>query len=174
MHRKEVRPGRQPVYRSKLFPEYEHDSYKARGKLSEPTVCPQCNAVFHKGRWQWLPQPEGAASAICPACHRMQDRFPAGYVELKGDFVSQRRADIVNLVRHVEQKAKTEHPLQRIMDIVEEDGGLMVTTTDIHLAHGIGEALRHAYRGRLQSHYNPEEYLLRVHWERQSIPKRRT
>ena len=35
----------------------------------------------------------------------MQDHFPAGYVELKGDFVSQRREEVVNLVRHVEQKA---------------------------------------------------------------------
>lgn len=172
MHRKAVRPGRQPVYRSKLFQEYEHDAYKARGKLREPTVCPECKAVFHKGRWQWLPRPEGAHSEMCPACHRVRDHFPAGYVELKGDFVSQRREDVVNLVRHVEEKARAEHPLQRIMDIAEEDGGLMVTTTDIHLAHGIGEALRHAYRGELQSHYNTEEKLLRVHWERQSVPGR--
>ncbi len=173
MHRKAVRPGPQPVYRSKLFPEHVHDSYKARGKLQEPTVCPQCGAVFHKGRWQWLPRPEGADTATCPACHRIHDHFPAGYVRLEGNYVSQYRTELVNLVRHVEQKAKAEHPLQRIMDVVEErDGGLLVTTTDIHLAHGIGEALRHAHRGRLQSHYNPEENLLRVHWERQSAPKR--
>ena len=105
MHRKAVRPGPQPVYRSKLFQEYEHDSYKASGKLREPTVCPQCHAVFHKGRWQWLPHPDDAERVTCPACHRMQDHFPAGYVELKGDFVSQRREEVVNLVRHVEQKA---------------------------------------------------------------------
>ena len=166
MTAKTITPGRQRVYRSKLFREHEHDSYKARGKLREPTVCPRCGAVFHKGRWQWLPRPEGAHSEMCPACHRVQDRFPAGYVEIQGDFVSQRRDEVVNLVRHIEDKAKSEHPLQRIMDIVEQDRGLMVTTTDIHLAHGIGEALRHAYPGKLQSHYNPEEKLLRVHWAR--------
>jgi NMD protein affecting ribosome stability and mRNA decay len=173
MHTKAARPGPQPVYRSKLIQERVHDAYKARSKPQEPTVCPECGAVFHKGRWQWLPRPEGAESAMCPACHRIHDRFPAGHVRLEGDFVSQHRADIVNLVRHVEQKARAEHPLQRIMEIVEEDGGLWVRTTDIHLAHGIGEALRHAYRGRLQSHYNLEENLLRVHWARQSSPKRR-
>jgi hypothetical protein len=26
--------------------DYEHDGYKARGKLAEPTVCPGCNAVY--------------------------------------------------------------------------------------------------------------------------------
>ena len=29
---------------------YQHDGYKARGKLAEPTVCPGCNAVYHKGQ----------------------------------------------------------------------------------------------------------------------------
>jgi NMD protein affecting ribosome stability and mRNA decay len=172
MHRKATRPGRQPVYRSKLFQEKVHDSYKASGKLAEPSVCGECGAVFHKGRWQWLPRPQEAHETLCPACHRIHDHFPAGYVELQGDFVSRNRAEVVNLVRHLEEKAKAEHPLQRIMDLTEEGEGLMVTTTDIHLAHGIGEALRHAYRGRLQSHYNPEENLLRVHWERQSSKRR--
>jgi hypothetical protein len=39
-----------------------------------------------------------------------------------------------------------------------------VTTTDIHLARGMGEALHHAYQGELEYHYNPEQNLLRVIW----------
>jgi hypothetical protein len=69
-------------------------------------------------------------------------------------------------VHHTEQKAKAEHPLQRIMDIVDEDGMVVVTTTNRHLAHGIGEAVHHAYQGHLDSHYNPEDDLLRIHWKR--------
>ncbi|HZR45536.1 MAG TPA: hypothetical protein VFA47_02435 [Candidatus Manganitrophaceae bacterium] len=30
-----------------LQKEYLHDTYKSRGKRPEPTVCPQCRAVFH-------------------------------------------------------------------------------------------------------------------------------
>lgn len=161
-----AKPGAKPVYRNKLLQEHVHDSYKSRGKPHEPTFCPQCGAVFHKGRWQWLAKPEAAHSKMCPACHRIHDRFPAGYVKLEGEFVSQHRAELLNLVRHIEAKGKAEHPLQRIMDIVDEDGAELVTTTDIHLAHGIGEALRHAYQGHLDSHYNPDEKLLRVHWKR--------
>ena len=48
----------------------------------------------------------------------------------------------------------------------EQDDKLMITTTDIHLARGIGEALEHAYRGELAFHYNKAEYLLRVRWQR--------
>lgn len=72
----------------------------------------------------------------------------------------------MQLVRRIETKEKAEHPLQRIVDVVDEDGGVLVTTTDVHLAHGIGEALRHAYKGELDSHYNPDEKLLRVRWTR--------
>jgi len=50
-----------------------------------------------------------------------------------------------------------EHPLKRIMAVEEKDGAMLVTTTDIHLARGIGEALHHAYQGELQYHYNPEQ-----------------
>jgi hypothetical protein len=110
--------------------------------------------------------PEAAHEEMCPACHRIHDRFPAGYVKLAGDFLKAHRTDLVGLVRHVEQREKAEHPLQRVMDIVDDADGILVTTTDIHLAHGIGEALHHAYGGRLDSHYNPEENLLRVNWSR--------
>ena len=61
-------------------------------------------------------------------------------------------------------KEKASHPLQRIMDIEKTAHGTMITTTDIHLARGIGDALHHAYRGELEFHYNPEQNLLRVTW----------
>jgi len=166
MTQKSLQPGRQPVYRNQLFKEQVHDSYKSSGKLHEPTLCPQCGAVYHKGRWQWLPKPAGAHSEKCPACHRINDQFPAGYVRLEGAFLGDHRAEILKLVYHVEAREKAEHALQRIMDIVDESGGILVTTTDVHLAHGIGEAVHHAYQGDLESHYNPEEKLLRVRWQR--------
>lgn len=166
MKRKSIAPGRQPTYRSKLFQEYVHDSYKSSTKLPSPTVCPQCGALFADGRWQWRPQPETAHSEMCPACHRIQDHFPAGYVKLDGEFFARHRAEIIELIHNVEKKEKAEHPLQRIMDIADEDRGVLISTTDIHLAHGIGEALHHAYKGSLDSHYNQEEKLLRVSWSR--------
>ena len=166
MTKKSPAPGRDTTYRRRLLAEYQHDAYKSSAKLPSATRCPQCGAVYEEGRWTWLPHVDGAHSELCPACHRIHDRFPAGYVKLEGDFLREHRAEIVRLVRNLEANEKAEHPLQRVMDIADEDGGLLVTTTDVHLAHGIGEALRHAYKGTLQSHYNREEKLLRVHWIR--------
>jgi NMD protein affecting ribosome stability and mRNA decay len=162
--------GFRSVQRDKLprsaFQERVDDTYKTKGKLSEPTVCPQCGAVYHKGRWQWLPRPDQGHEQLCPACHRVHDERPAGYVTLAGEFLAQHRDEILHRVRNLGEKAKAEHALERIIAIVDHDGGVMVTTTDIHLARGIGDALEHAYQGELEFHYNESENLLRVHWKR--------
>jgi NMD protein affecting ribosome stability and mRNA decay len=158
--------GFQPVRRDRLVQETRHDAYKAKQKMAEPTVCPQCGAVFHEGRWQWLAKPAGAHEEMCPACHRIHDDFPAGYVTVGGAFFKDHREELLHLARNEETRAKAEHPLKRIIKIEDQDGGIQITTTDIHLARGIGEALHHAYQGELEYHYNEQENLLRVVWER--------
>lgn len=165
MSAKQIPPGFHQITRHDgLFQEQVHDAYKARGKLHEPSVCPQCGAVFRQGRWQWGEAPDGAHRETCPACHRLHDHFPAGFLTLSGAFFKSHKAEILHLVSNHEQRERAEHPLKRIMEVEDQDDSTLVTTTDIHLARGIGEALRHAYQGELEFHYNPEENLLRVHW----------
>jgi NMD protein affecting ribosome stability and mRNA decay len=152
--------------RDRLIQEHDHDTYKSKRKLPEPTVCPECKAVFHQGRWTWAPRPPDAHETLCPACHRVHDRYPAGYVTLSGGFLRDHSEELLGLVRHVEAREKAEHPLKRIMDIVEEHGGTVITTTDIHLARSIGDALVHAYEGKLDYRYAEESNILHVTWER--------
>jgi NMD protein affecting ribosome stability and mRNA decay len=160
-----ISPGYRRIERhDQLFQEQIHDPYQTSGKPDEPTVCPQCHAVYGGGRWHWGTVPADAHAAICPACHRIHDHFPAGFVTLEGEFFRTHHDEILHLIRHHEAHERTEHPLQRIMAIEEGADGAMVTTTDIHLARGIGEALHKAYKGALEYHYNPAEALLRVHW----------
>lgn len=66
-----------------------------------------------QGRWRWLPKPEAAHSEMCSACHRIHDRYPAGYVKLEGQFLAQHRDELMSIVRDVEQREKPEHPPQR-------------------------------------------------------------
>lgn len=157
-------PGRRRIDR--LLRELEHDPYHSKVKLEEPTVCPDCRAVFHSGRWTWDDPPEDAHRNLCPACRRVRDRVPAAFLTLRGGFVDEHKEEILNLVRNYEQREKAEHPLKRIMAIEEQDGETVITFTDAHLARGIGEALQHAYKGELDYHYVEEDIMLRVTWTR--------
>jgi hypothetical protein len=156
------RPGRH----FEVLDEPVSDPYQLREKLVEPSVCPDCGAVYQQGRWQWSAAPKNAHLARCTACLRIKENLPAGYVSLGGMFVQSHRDEILGLVRHLEAREKSEHPLQRIMAIADQDDGLLITTTDIHLASGIGRALQSAYHGELDFHYNKDEYLLRMDWRR--------
>lgn len=150
----------------RILQERRHDSYRSSGKLPEPTRCPDCGVEYRDGRWQWGSTEGPAHKERCPACHRIHDHFPAGFVAIAGEFLAAHRDEILNLVRNVEAREKDEHPLERIMDCKETGEGLMVTTTDPHLARGIGDALAHAYHGELEYHYKDSDQLLRVHWRR--------
>lgn len=158
--------GFHPMRRDQLRPERVHDTYQLRGKPPEPAVCTGCGAVYHAGRWQWLAAPAGAHELTCPACHRIRDHFPAGYVVIGGAYFAAHRDELMQLLRHHEAKEKSEHPLARIIAIEDTADGVLATTTDIHLARDLGEALHHAYHGELEFHYNEGENLLRVHWRR--------
>ena len=126
------------------------DPYKQLAKPHEPTVCPQCGAVYHEGRWHWADErPAGAHEALCQACHRINDNYPAGIVTLSGRFLDQHRDEILHIVRRQEELEKPEHPFNRIMNIEQEAGRIVVTTTDIHLPRRIAEALEGAFRGDL-------------------------
>jgi NMD protein affecting ribosome stability and mRNA decay len=152
----------------RLAQEHIHDPYKNRSKLRDPTVCPECNAVFSNGRWQWMEsRPRPSRQELCPACHRIRDHYPAGVVTLAGAFAQEHKTELLDLVRHQEEAEKTKHPLHRLMNIEEKPENITITTTDIHLPKRIGNALRHAYKGRLEIHYADEDYFVRLHWTHQ-------
>ena len=142
------------------------DPYRATVKPTEPTRCPECNASFQEGRWSWKPAPRDANEQLCPACQRIQDEFPAGFVTIKGDYVKTHRDEIIAVVEGKEKREKAEHPLQRIMEIKDVAGGIQVATTDSHMARGIGEALHSALQGDLKIRYSKDENLVRVAWKR--------
>jgi hypothetical protein len=147
--------------------ELEHDPYHAKKKLAEPTVCRQCGAIYQDGRWQWGEAVAGAEEATCPACQRIEDHCPAGFLTLGGDFLAQHKDEILHLIHNLEAREKSEHALKRVMAIEEQaDGSLLATFTDPHLARAAGEAVHDACKGELDYHYQPGEFLLRVTWKR--------
>ena len=152
----------------RLVHESIHDPYKTRSKPHEPTVCPDCKAVFSNGRWNWMESPPpDSRPAVCPACQRTKDQYPAGVVTLKGAFAREHRKELLDLVHHQEDAEKTRHPLHRLMSIEENPEGIVINTTDIHLPRRISNALYHAYKGSLEIQYDDEDYFVRISWTRE-------
>lgn len=142
------------------------DPYKNPGKLSAPSVCPQCDAIFYAGRWHWGPRPAAAREVICQACHRSNDNFPAGMVTLSGTFVRLNRAVLVRAAREQAESERRERPLNRIINIEQGEDRIVVNTTDIQLPVRIGEAIRRTFQGTLNRHFDEDGYVVRVDWHR--------
>jgi len=158
---------RRDMLKSHLIAEHRHDPYKPRKKLSEPAVCKQCMAVLKGGRWQWTTEPlEGAHWELCPACRRINDKYPAGEMTLSGGFLKAHKQEILRLVHNVEALERYEHPMGRVMGVTDEKGRVVITTTDIHLPRRIGHAISRAYKGELETHYDEAGHFVRVAWRR--------
>jgi NMD protein affecting ribosome stability and mRNA decay len=152
----------------RLIKERVHDPYMTRSKPVEPTVCQECRVVFSGGRWQWLTDiPDSAHQELCPACHRIHDKVPAGFLTLSGEFFDKHRDEIMHLVHNKVEEQKTQHPMKRLMDVEgQEAGGVLITFTDVHLPRGVGAAIERAYEGDLDIHYTEEAGIVRVYWQR--------
>lgn len=155
-----------PARGDKMYDQARIDPYQSRKKLPDPTRCPTCKAVFLKGRWTWQTVPEPVNEELCPACRRIQERVPAGVLNLSGDFLASHRVEIENLIQNVEALEKERHPLERLMATRANEDGLRVETTGVHIARRIGDALKDAYQGDLDIEYLDGQYKVRIDWRR--------
>jgi NMD protein affecting ribosome stability and mRNA decay len=149
----------------KLIQEKQHDVYR-EDRGPEPGLCTECGALFVNGRWTWKKTGEVTYKVICPACRRLADNYPAGYIQIKGDFFKNHRDEILNLIRNEEKQEKGEHALERIMSITNENDHTLITTTGVHIARRIGEALHRAFEGDFSFRYADNEMSIRVYWQR--------
>jgi NMD protein affecting ribosome stability and mRNA decay len=138
------------------------------GKLPEPAACPKCGASYHNGRWTWKTAPVGSYEHVCPACERIEADYPAGVLHIGGAFAAAHRDEILGLLRNVESAERDDHPLNRIMNIEDEESGLLVSVTDANLTESLGHALERAYAGQLERPptTSEKENLVRVRWTR--------
>ena len=162
MTRKTSSPGGRRQARARVSRSTHHDPYATRVKGRGALVCDRCEVVYHGGKWFWGKPPlTELRRGLCPACARVHDRYPAGTLRLDRRFLDH-RDEVERIVRNVEEAERAEHPLERVMDIVDSDEGIVVTTTGLHLARRITGRLRRRFHRRLKLRYPQEEHLIEV------------
>ncbi len=150
----------------RLIKQKNNDVYFEKLKITEPTLCQECGALYIKGRWTWEKSDRKAHESTCPACKRIADNYPAGTIELSGTFFNEHKTEILNLVTNIEDQEKKAHALERIMHTKSTGGRTIITTTGVHLARRIGEAISRSYKGNYSFQYLDAEKGIRVQWDR--------
>ncbi len=144
--------------------------YRKAAKPSGAQRCTDCGLVEYRGRWsRRAPGRLRLADGLCPACRRVRERYPAGTVRVPKELCGEREA-LVRQIRNVEKAEAAEHPLERLMDVKESGGGLVVTTTGVHLAREIAHHLGKQFHRKPRLRYAEGESLVRVDWEPPAEP----
>jgi hypothetical protein len=157
-------PGHVVRYGARILDAQRHDPYQPKGQYGAATRCRQCGAVYRHGRWQWSELTGSTSPDLCPACRRIRDKLPAGWLTMDGPLVAARREELVRIARNEAEHERAEHPMHRIVDIESHGDRVEVSTTDVHLPQRIGAALKRAHHGDLDIRYGMDEYSVRVHW----------
>ena len=103
---------------------------------------------------------------ICPACHKIQDRFAGGVITLEGRFLKTHKDQIIHLIQNQETRAKAINPLERIISIKNRGDRVEVQTTNERLAQRIGREIQRAYKGKAAYHWSRDNKFVRVEWHR--------
>jgi len=151
------------------------DPYIPDVSAEEGVACSLCGAVYHNRRWSLNGVPERKASAsatphrvICPGCRKVQEKNPGGIVTLSGGYWGIHREEILNLIRNEEKKAMGINPVERIIQMEEQHGDLVIQTTNEKLAQRLGRALHKACHGDVEYKWSADNKLARVEWSREA------
>jgi NMD protein affecting ribosome stability and mRNA decay len=123
--------------------------------------------LFSEGRWVWKGTEEEVNTTVCPACRRITERNPAGFVDIHGDFFHGRGQEIENLIYNTEKAETLDRPMERLIQVVRDEDGTRVTTTGVHIARRIGDAVARAYSSESTIEYLDGEKRVRISVERQ-------
>lgn len=147
----------------------KRDVYLNEKPPSEPARCPVCGNVYARKRWYRsdqidLDEDETVTAYTCPGCNKVQDGYYYGELTLTGNFMSEHREELSNLIQNEVHRAQEDNPLSKLVQVAVEGDELNLRTTNSKLAERVGRKLERAYRGTLE--IDKSEYITRVHWHR--------
>jgi hypothetical protein len=153
----------------RLLREDTHDPYFVKERYRDPSACEKCHVLFRNGIFEWADKiPSNAATIVCPACRRIEDKFEGGVVILEGSFLADHKTDIRNIIANIEKAEQRSRPLERVISLTDRGARIEIRTTYEHIARRIGDAVHKACKGELAVQYPMGEKYARVFWKREA------
>jgi hypothetical protein len=141
-------------------------------KTEGPAICSRCHAYLETDHWLYgeqryreIKEMPDIHVMLCPGCTRVERRLYEGEVTVRHHWDSVDKAEVVNLIRHEEARARATNPSARIALLDDRGDELYILTTTQFLAKRIGTELHKAYRGSLKEDHLLRERFMRVRWE---------
>lgn len=157
-------------YKKKV--DVETDTYLLRSSPKGVLSCHQCGAAYYRRRWTLTPTgdlqrrmnvPGGFRSVLCPACRKIDDRYPSGELRLLG-VTAEENKTVLRLLKNEEERARQKNPLERIMTIETDGTEWKVETTTEKLAQRLGRSLEKARGGKATYQWSHNNKFVRVVW----------
>jgi NMD protein affecting ribosome stability and mRNA decay len=140
---------------------------------AELSYCTKCGVIYRQKRWLMDPDElvrlkgdPAAGRILCPACQRMRDNVPGGFLILSGEYLREHETEILELIKNTEAKSRSKNPLGRIMEILQEGNTITIRTTLDKLAEKLGKQIFKAHSGELHYQWSHGENYVRVNWKR--------
>lgn len=138
------------------------------------SYCTKCGVIYREKRWFMDPvelfrlkEDPSVGTIVCPACQKMADNVPGGFLTLSGEYLRKHEHEILELIKNTEEKARNKNPLGRIMEISQEGDVLTILTTIDKLAEKLGKEVFKAHSGELNYQWSHGENYVRVYWKRE-------
>ena len=155
------------------------DTIKKFGAVNDPylseeglkkSMCRVCHLVYQKKRWvrnENNPNDQSIQLTLCPACQKIKDHYPEGYLTLKGgEYLDQHKDEIFQIIRNEASRVEMKNPLRRIIDFKKEDDTWLITTTDEKLVQHLAREIHKAHSGKVEYHFGQQNKIARVYWSR--------
>ena len=154
----------------------DRDSYLFRRTPKGILSCRGCGAVYYHARWSLDPTEEirrsvesgnGVRRTYCPACQKIRHHYAQGIVKITR-MDAKEKGEILRLLKNEESRARGKNPLERILAVVNDAGGMRVETTTEKLAQRLGRCLNKARGGKVTYKWSHRNKFARVFWENSS------
>jgi len=124
--------------------------------------CSGCQSVYYQKSWHHNKNSkfkiQNSKLRLCPACQMIKNKEFEGQLTIS-NFPPTLETDLTKLIRNFCQRAYERDPLHRLIDIKDDSGNLMVTTTENQLAVKLAKKIREVFsknKVQIKISYSPE------------------